>query len=144
MYRSPDQNYVLKIYLLSFISIRNASVCLCLIFTAYTFCDVTSQLFSLKRGGASDPKNPDLYYFGRIRVAIRFNASKQVIFICFWKIKWNAEKMGISFWYEASLKQIIHPNEFIGTFSSNNGGCFHTIRKSSSMSSCLYLGSSYH
>ena len=34
-----------------------------LCFTAYTFCDVTSQLFSLKGGGASDPKNPDLYYW---------------------------------------------------------------------------------
>ena len=31
-------------------------------FTAYTFCDVTPQLFSLKGGGASGPKNPDLYY----------------------------------------------------------------------------------
>ena len=25
-------------------------------------CDVRSQLFSLKKDGASDPKNPDLYY----------------------------------------------------------------------------------
>ena len=34
-----------------------------LCFTGYTFCDVMSQLFSLKGGGASDPKNPDLYYY---------------------------------------------------------------------------------
>ena len=33
-----------------------------LCFTVYTFCDVTSQLFSLKGGGASEPKNPDPYY----------------------------------------------------------------------------------
>ena len=33
-----------------------------LCFTAYTFCDVTSQLSSLKVGGALDPKNPDPYY----------------------------------------------------------------------------------
>ena len=31
--------------------------------TAYTFFDVTSQLSSLKGGGASDSKNPDLYYY---------------------------------------------------------------------------------
>ena len=29
-------------------------------FTAYTFCDVTSQLLSLKGGGASDPKKQNL------------------------------------------------------------------------------------
>ena len=29
-------------------------------FTAYTFCDLTSQLFSLKVGGASDPKKQTL------------------------------------------------------------------------------------
>ena len=28
------------------------------------FFDVTSELFSLKGGGVSDPKNPDLYYWG--------------------------------------------------------------------------------
>ena len=33
-----------------------------LCFTTYTFSDVTSQLFSLKEGGASDPKKTDLYY----------------------------------------------------------------------------------
>ena len=33
-----------------------------LCFTGYTFGDVMSQLFILKGGGASDPKNPDLYY----------------------------------------------------------------------------------
>ena len=34
-----------------------------LCFTLYTFCDATSQLSSLKGGGASDQKNPDLYYY---------------------------------------------------------------------------------
>ena len=34
-----------------------------LCFTAYIYCDVTSQLFSRKGGEASDPKNPDLYLY---------------------------------------------------------------------------------
>ena len=38
---------------------RSSPLC----FTTYTFCDVMSQLISLKGGGASDPKNPDIYYW---------------------------------------------------------------------------------
>ena len=38
-------------------------------------CDVTSQLFSLKRGGASDPKNPNLYYSVYLFSKINFNIS---------------------------------------------------------------------
>ena len=56
-------------------SLTNLFTCpLC--FTAYTFCDVTSQLFSLKGGGSLDPKNPDLYYY-----IISFDSNPRVKFL---------------------------------------------------------------
>ena len=77
------QKLVETIYHLCFFSFLTAPMCLSLIFTPvcllicclYTnfatyplcfttnsFCDVTSQLLSLKGGGASDPKKTDPYY----------------------------------------------------------------------------------
>ena len=43
-----------------------------LCFTGYSFCDVTSQLTSLKGGGASDPKNQDPFYSLYVEVRLLF------------------------------------------------------------------------
>ena len=61
MFTKKRKQFVLSVYLVA--PPLNNFVIYPLCFTAYTYCDVMSQLSSLKGRGASDPKNPDPYYF---------------------------------------------------------------------------------
>ena len=53
-------------------------------------CDVTSQLSSLKREGASDPKNPDLYYSALWFSALWGN-TLALSFLYFWRSCFSAQ-----------------------------------------------------